>query len=76
MARRFVIWKHRELVTPRGDRIAGGGESVPADHPALKTITDLPSVGYFEGEDEPAPKIPPRPAARFESLPTKDVDED
>lgn len=54
---RFLIHQHRQLLNRRGELVAGGGESVPADHPDVLELEDPASVGRVV-EDRPAP-VPP-----------------
>jgi hypothetical protein len=76
MARVFTVWKHRELVTPRGDVIATGGQSIPADHPAIEQLVDIPSIGYFEERaDAPAEKAMPAQHRPTISKPIEDLED-
>lgn len=63
--RRFVVHQHRQLCARNGDLVAGGGESVSADHPAVLELADPASTGRFV-DDGPTPPttlayVPPAP---------------
>lgn len=59
MARKFQVFQHRQLCARNGDMVAGGGEVVAAEHPAVLELADPHAVGRFF-DDEPAQ---PEPAA-------------
>lgn len=59
MGRVFQVYQHRQLCARNGDLVAGGGETVPADHPAVVALTDSASVGRFID----APVLPTMPVS-------------
>lgn len=65
MARRFQVFQHRQLIAKNGDCVAGGGDSVAADHPAVLALVDPHSVGRFFEH--------PVPPASLEYMPPKQV---
>lgn len=77
----FQVHQHRQLLARNGDLVAGGGEKVAADHPAVLAIGDPGSIGRFVDVDMPKIDVS-RPVSVnvrepvFERLPAKDVDED
>ena len=64
---RFVVHQHRQLLNSRGELVAGGGESVSADHEAVKRLEDVDSVGRFVDDAPVAPVVEPAPAPARET---------
>jgi hypothetical protein len=57
MGRLFKVHQHRQLNARNGDLVAGGGETVAADHQAVLELVDPASVGTFvEQPVAPQPK--------------------
>lgn len=49
---KFKVELHRQLLNQRGELVAGGGECVAADHPAVLALPENHGVGFFV-DDEP-----------------------
>jgi hypothetical protein len=53
VARVFRVMQGKQLVNRRGETVAGGGELVPIDHPALKEHKDPAQIGHFVDVEPP-----------------------
>lgn len=70
--RTFRVHQGRNLISPAGELVACGGESVDAKHPAVLALKEPEFFGMFEGDDDTAPAATPAATPAHEQIPDLD----